>query len=113
MFRQRQSRRVGPELFERVVVAFFLMENVDDHIRKIRHDPLAQREAVDPRRADVVLFAQTIFQLAHERLQMRLRVSRADDEKIREAGQATHVERHDFVRFFIGEDFGAQVGELF
>lgn len=113
MFRQRQTRCVGPEIFERVEVAFFLMENVDDHIRKIRHDPLAQRETVDPRRADVVLFAQTIFQLAHERLQMRLRVARADDEKVRETGQVAHVERHDVVRFFIGEDFGAQVGELF
>ena len=112
MFRQRQTRSVGPEIFERVVVAFFLMENVDDHIRKIRDDPLAQRETVDPRRLHIVLLAQTVFEFAHERLQMRLRVARADDEEVREAGQAAHVERHDVVRFFIGEDFHAKVGEL-
>ena len=113
MFRQRQSRGVGPEIFERVVVAFFLMENVDDHIRIIRHDPLTQREAVDARRANVVLLAQPILQFAHERLQMRLRVSRADDEKVREAGEAAHVERHEIFPFFVGEDFSAEVGELF
>ena len=113
MFRQREARGVGPEIFERVIGALFLMKDMDDHIRKIRHDPLAQRKAVDARRADVVLLAQPVFEFTHECFQMRLRIARADDEKVRKAGQAAHVERHEVVRFFIGEDFHAKVGELF
>ena len=41
------------------------------------------------------------------------RVPRADQEKIRKAGQSAHIEHHDVVRFFIGEDRGAGLGELF
>ena len=74
---------------------------------------LAQREAVDAHRADVVLLAQPVLEFVHERLQMRLRVSRTDQEKIREARDAAHVERHDVLRLFVGEDFGAELGEGF
>ena len=102
MLRKAEARRVAPQIFKRVKGAFLLMKNVDDHIRVIRHHPLAQRKAVDPRRADIMLRAQTLFEFAHERLQMGLRVSRADQEKIREAREVAHIEHDDFLGFFAG-----------
>ena len=84
-----------------------------DDAAKIRHDPLAEREAVDARRADAVLLAQAILEFAHERLQMRLRVPRADEKKIREARDAAHVEDDDVLGFFVGEDCGRELGEVF
>ena len=113
MLRQREARCVAPQIFERVKGAFFLMKNVDDHIRIIRDHPLAQREAVDARRADAVLLAQAVFEFAHERLQMRLRVPRADEEKIRETRDAAHVEGDDVLGFFVSEDYGTELGEVF
>ena len=113
MLRQREARGVAPQIFERVKRAFFLMKNVDDHIRIIRDDPLAQREAVDARWADIVLLAQTLFEFADERLQMWLRVSRADEEKIRETRNSAHVEDDDVLGFFVSEDRGRELGEVF
>ena len=53
--RQLQPRRIAPEVFQAVEVAFDLVEDVDHHAAVIDHDPLAQRVAVHGVGLEVVL----------------------------------------------------------
>ena len=52
-----QAWRVAPKVLQTVKSAFVAMENVDDHLQVIEHNPLTSREPVDRCRAQrVVLF---------------------------------------------------------
>ena len=89
------------------------MEDVDDHVGIIRDDPLAGRVAVNRHGRDAVLAPERVAQLAGDRFQMRLGRARADDEKIRERGDAAQIEGDDVFGFFVGGVLRAEAGELF
>ena len=86
---------------------------MDDHIRIIRDDPLARRVAVNGHRRNAVVVPEPVAQLPGDRFQMRLRRARADDEKIREGGDAAQIEGEDVFGFFVGGVLRAEAGELF
>ena len=86
---------------------------MDDHIRVVRHHPLAQREPVDRHRAQPMFFAQTFLQLIDDRFEVRLRRARADDKKVRETRDAAKIERDDILRFFVAGNIGDRLRELF
>ena len=84
-----------------------------DNIRVIRDDPLARRVAVDGHGRDAVLLLEPVVQLTGDGFQMRLGRARADDEKIREGGNAAQIEGDDVFGFFVGGALRADAGELF
>ena len=45
--RELEAWGIAPEIFQAVKRPLVLVEDVDDHVRVIRDDPLAEREAVD------------------------------------------------------------------
>jgi hypothetical protein len=49
------ARGVAPKVFETVKGAFGLMEDMDDYLEIIEHDPLACRKSVDGGRANAVI----------------------------------------------------------
>ena len=51
------------------------MEDVNDHLKVIEHDPLTGGKAINCRGANVTVFAQPSFDFACYRFQMRLRGS--------------------------------------
>ena len=85
------------------------MKNMHNDIRVIRHHPLAGWKAVDAPRPDAMILAQAIFEFANDRLEVRLRVPRAEQKEIREARDAAHVQRHEVFGFFIRRYFGAKL----
>lgn len=81
-----------------------------DHLHVIEHDPLACWKSVNGNRADALLLFQPIFDLAGNRLEVRFRRSRANDEEICEAGDALKIEDDDVFRFFVRRVTGAGFG---
>ena len=82
----RQARSVAPKIFQAVEIAFFAVEDVHDHLQVIDHDPLTSRKTIDRRGTQAMIFAQSGFDLARNRFQMRLGSPRANDEEIGERG---------------------------
>jgi hypothetical protein len=113
LHRKWESRRIAPEILERVKGALFVVENVDDHIGVIGDDPLAEREAVDAPWADAVILAQPVLEFVDERLQVRLGIARADHKKISEARESAHIECDDVFGFFVRDNLRAKLGEVF
>lgn len=89
-----------------------MMEDVHDHIRVIRHDPLAGGKAVHRHRLDAMLGFEPRVDFPGDRLQMRLRGARTDDEKIGEGGDAAEIEGDDVLGFFVGGVLCAKAREL-
>ena len=87
------------------------MENVHHHVRIIRDHPVAQRKTIHRHRLDVVIFSQSFAQLSDDRLEMGLRRSGANDEKIREAGNAAEIDGDNVLGLFFGDEFCAAAGE--
>ncbi len=110
---QREARSVAPEIFEAVVGALIFVEDMDDHVRVIGHDPLAEREAVDGHRCDAVLILEAVVQIACDRFQMRFGSAGTKDEEIREVRNSAQVDGDDVEGFFVGDDRGAEAGEGF
>jgi hypothetical protein len=106
-----QPRRISPEVLEPVNVTLRLVKDVHDHVAIIRHDPLAHRESVNTERRAFVLLLQPGFELVHNRLQLRLRRARTDDEEIGERGELPNIEDDDVLGLLVFDDAGAQPGE--
>jgi len=49
------ARGIAPKVFEAVKGAFGLMEDMDNYLEIIEHDPLAGRKSVDGGRANAVI----------------------------------------------------------
>ncbi len=86
------------------------MKDVDHDVGVIRDDPLAERISIHGHRLHAFLF-QLILQLACDRFQVRLGGAGAEEEKIREAGNAAQVDGDDVFGFFVRGEFGAAAGE--
>ncbi len=78
------------------------MEYMHDDVAEVRDDPLAQREAVHSGRAHVVVIAQALLDFACDRFEVGFRITGANHEKVREAGQAAHIQRNDVFGFLVG-----------
>ena len=83
------------------------MKYVHDHLHVVEHDPLARGETVQRHRSNSVVLFQAAFDLPRDRFQMRFRRARAEDEKIREARDASQIENDDVLGFFAISQFGA------
>ena len=78
------------------------MEDVDDNLQVIEHDPLAGGKTVDRRRAYAMIFPQPRLDFAGNRFQVRFRRPRADDEEIRKGRNFAQIKDHDAFRLFVG-----------
>ena len=103
----RHARRVAPQIFEAVEPAFVAVEDVHDHLHVIEDDPLARWKTIDRCSANSVVFAQSCFDFAANRAQVRLRRSRAYNEEIGERGDAAQIEHDDLFGFLVVRQFGA------
>jgi hypothetical protein len=54
-----------------------------------------------------MVFAQSNFDLARDRLQVWFRRSRADNKEIGECGDPAQVDDDDILRLLVGGEFGA------
>jgi hypothetical protein len=106
----RDARRVAPQVFQAVERAFVAMEDVDDDFEIIEHDPLARRKTIDRSRAPAVVFAQSRFNFARDRFQLRLRAGRTNHEKIGEAGNSGEIENDDVFCLLVRSELGAGRG---
>ena len=104
-----QARRVAPKIFQRIKGPLLAMKNVHDHIRVIRHHPLAGWKAIDAPRPNSMILAQPVLELVDDRLEMRLRIPRAEQKKVRETRNAAHVQRHEIFGFLIRRNIGAKL----
>lgn len=86
------------------------MENVHDHVGIVRHDPLADGEAIDREWLETVLLPQRVAQFAGDGFQVRLGGAGAEDEEIREADDATEIDGDDVLGFFFRDEVGAEAG---
>ena len=104
-----QSRRIAPEVFERIKRTLFPMKNMHDDIRIIRDHPLALGKAIDAPRANSMVPAQSIFEFVDDGLEVRLRVSGAEQKEVREACDAPHVQSHQVFGLLVRRNFGAKL----
>ena len=86
------------------------MEDVDDHLQVIEHDPLTGRKSVDCYRTHRVVLFQSRFNLARNRFELRLGCRRANNEKIGEGRYPAQIQHDDLFRLFVRGEFGASFG---
>jgi hypothetical protein len=106
----RDPRRIAPQILQAVKGALVAVEDVDNHFEIIEHDPLARRKTVNRRGAQTVIFFQSRLNFIGDRLELRLRSGRANDEEIGEAGDAGKIEHDDFFGLFVRSELGAGRG---
>ena len=103
---------VAPEVFERVVGPLFLMEGMDDDVAKVRHDPVAERHAIDRSRLDAMVLLEPPLEFIDDGLEVRFAGSRADQEEIRVRRNAAQIDGYRPLGFFVRGDPGTQLEEL-
>jgi hypothetical protein len=86
------------------------MEDVDDDLHVIEHDPLAGWESIDRDGAKAMIGFQASFDFARDGLQVRLGSAGADHKKIGEGRDAPEIEDHDLLRFLVGREVSAGFG---
>ncbi len=77
------------------------MENVDNDLQIIEHDPLACRKTVNRHRPHGVVFSQTCFDFVGDSFQLWLGRGRANHEKICKRRDCAQIEDNDLLRLFI------------
>src|SRR5262245_13206097 len=90
---ERQGRRVAPEALERVVAARLFQKYVHQQVAVVEQHPAALGDALGVEHIDA-LAAQLDADRFRDRLQLRRRLAAADEEEVRHARHALHVE-HD------------------
>jgi hypothetical protein len=83
---------------------------VDDDLQVVEHDPLARGETVHRPGTNAVILLHPVFDCACDRLQMRFRGPRADNEEIGEARNSLQIQNDDILRLFIRGEIGAGFG---
>lgn len=84
------------------------MEDVDDDLQVIEHNPLAGRKSIDRRRPNGVIFLETRLNFVRDRLELRFRPARAEHEEIGEGGNFTQVDDDDVFRLLISGELCAK-----
>lgn len=87
------------------------MKNVHHHVGEVGNDPLAGRESIHRERFYAVVLLQAVAQFRGDGFQMRLGSAGADDEEIREAGNAAEIDGQDVLGFLFRDEVGAEAGE--
>jgi hypothetical protein len=100
-FLRLQTRRVTPKILQCVEFPFPVVENVDEHVGIVHHQPLADERAFGSQRGDAGLFSYPFTDSVHDRLQMRLRRSRTDHEKVRKRRNPAQIENHNVLSLFV------------
>lgn len=77
------------------------MEDVQNNLEIIHHDPLTRGKPVNGSSSNVVVLAQPHLHITGDRFQMRFRCRRAENEKIREGRDAAQIEDEDVFRLFV------------
>jgi hypothetical protein len=83
---------------------------VDDDFEIIEHDPLTRRKSVNRGRAASVIFTQSRFNFVRNRLELRFRARRADDEKIGEAGDSGEIQNDNVFGLLVRSELGTGRG---
>jgi hypothetical protein len=101
--------RVAPELFERVTLAHVRVEDVDNYVAVVEHDPTARGEAVMiPGVAAVI--AGTFGCLLGNGFQLWLGQTGTDDQIVGDGGNFPYVEDKDVFGFFVRGRVAAESG---
>ena len=83
------------------------MEDVDDHLQVIEHNPLTGGKTVHCDGTHSFIFPQACLDLTCDRLQLRLGRARTDDKKVGESGNSAQIEHDDLLGFFVRGEFSA------
>ena len=86
------------------------MEDMDDYMQIIEHDPLAGWKSIDCGRANTLILFQLGFDLTRNRFQMRLGRSRTNNKEIGERGNPAQIHDNDLFCFLVGSELGAEFG---
>ena len=86
------------------------MKDVDNNFEIVEHDPLACRKTVYRAGAQVMIVSQSSLNLTGDRLQLRFRSRRANDEEIGKARDAGEIEHNNFFGLFVRSKLGAGRG---
>ena len=89
------------------------MKCVDHQLAVIGDDPLAERQAIDGERTAAVFLPQAFLDVVHDGLELRLAACGADEEEIRERGNAAQIENDDVFRLLLGDEAGTELNEFF
>jgi hypothetical protein len=85
------------------------MEDVNDDLHVIEHDPLACGKAIHRYGAHPIVLEPSL-DFARDRFQVRLGSARANDEEIGEGGDSLEIEDDNVLRLFVRREIGAGLG---
>jgi hypothetical protein len=98
-FGQRHLLSVGPIALEAIEFTGRLEKDVNNHVVVVEHDPMATLYALD--RGWTFLFAlHSLLDATRNRLNLNVRSTGRDNEKIRNRTQMTDLQDHEVVCFF-------------
>ncbi len=81
-----------------------------DHVGIVRHDPLADWEAIHGERLEMVFYPERFAQFAGNGFEVRLGGAGAKDEEVRETDDATEIDGDDVFGFFFRDKVCAEAG---
>ena len=83
------------------------MEDVDNDLEIIEHDPLAGGKTVHGYGFDFVVLLQACRNFTRDRFQLRLGSGRTDDKEIGKGGNPTQIQNDDVFGLFVRGKLGA------
>ena len=101
--------RVGPQVFQAVVLARVGVEDVDDHVAVILHHPFAGFVALDGQRA-VAFRVQGGVDFFADGVDLPAAVAGGQDEEVVQGSDASHVEDDHVAGLVVGRHAGAEAG---
>jgi hypothetical protein len=104
--------RSGPELFETVEAALLNAEQVYHDIAVVDQHPARRRLAFHPERANAIVVAERLFEVADHRLHLPIAGGACHDEVVGNRGDRPNVEQDDIGSQFVGRDLNDPSGEL-
>jgi hypothetical protein len=108
---ERQTRRVGPEVFKPVDLAQFRVEDVDDDIDVIEHDPEARGIPLGGTRLFPDRLLRLVANIAGHGFEVGYRSGGADHEIIRQVRDATEVQHEEILGVDLVGELGAGLGD--
>lgn len=104
--------RIAPEVFQTVALAEFGMEDVDEDVIVIHHNPTAGRITVAVQRANS-LVAEAAGDFIGDGLEMRLGSAGANQKKVGDVGNAPNIENDRVLRLLVEGNFAAEFDQLY